>query len=43
MPSRIIKCAECNAIDSAYYGHWWPSVFPWAKKIEEENKKKLRA
>jgi len=34
MPSGIVKCLCCNAIDTRFYGHWWPSVFPWAKDMK---------
>lgn len=35
MPSGVVRCSECGAIDERYYGHWWPSVFKWAKKRSE--------
>ena len=34
MPSGVVKCADCNAIDSRFYGSWWPSVFTWAKPMK---------
>ena len=34
MPSGIVVCAECSAIDSRFYGHWWPAVFDWAKDMQ---------
>ena len=42
MPSGVIKCGDCNAIDAGSYGSWWPDVFPWAKEQQLKNIEKLR-
>lgn len=38
MPSGVIKCAKCGAIDIQFYGSWWADVFDWAKPKENSVK-----